>query len=214
MLVSTRASRRSATIGSSTDGVSGATNVIALSAGGDVILNPSASYDARIGSSTADLQTGNISVNAGGSITMNSGGGIGVAAIRSLGPVSLSATNAGKSIAQAADGQVVASTLTTSSDSGTTLIGANQVGTLTETMQAIELSKRAGYGTIISHRSGETEDTFVADLAVAANAGQIKTGSVARGERTCKYNQLLRIEEELGHAASFPGRSLYDRVSR
>ena len=94
------------------------------------------------------------------------------------------------------------------------LIKVNQVGTLTETMQAIELSKRAGYGTIISHRSGETEDTFVADLAVAVNAGQIKTGSVARGERTAKYNQLLRIEEELDHAASFPGRSLYTRVGR
>jgi enolase len=94
------------------------------------------------------------------------------------------------------------------------LIKLNQVGTLTETMQAIELSKRAGYGTIISHRSGETEDTFVADLAVAVNAGQIKTGSVARGERTAKYNQLLRIEEELDHAASFPGRSLYTRVAR
>jgi enolase len=91
------------------------------------------------------------------------------------------------------------------------LIKANQVGTLTETLEAIELSKRAGYGTIISHRSGETEDTFVADLAVAVNAGQIKTGSVARGERTAKYNQLLRIEEELGAAASFPGRSLYRR---
>ncbi|HSF05942.1 MAG TPA: phosphopyruvate hydratase [Methylomirabilota bacterium] len=94
------------------------------------------------------------------------------------------------------------------------LVKVNQVGTLTETLQAVELSKRAGYGTIISHRSGETEDTFVADLAVAANAGQIKTGSVARGERTAKYNQLLRIEEELGHAASFPGRSLYHRISR
>jgi enolase len=94
------------------------------------------------------------------------------------------------------------------------LIKVNQVGTLTETMQAVELSKRAGYGTIISHRSGETEDTFVADLAVAVNAGQIKTGSVARGERTAKYNQLLRIEEELDHAASFPGRSLYTRVGR
>ena len=88
------------------------------------------------------------------------------------------------------------------------LIKLNQVGTLTETLEAIELAKRAGYGTIISHRSGETEDTFVADLAVAVNAGQIKTGSVARGERTAKYNQLLRIEEELGHAASWPGRSL------
>ncbi|MBI2015225.1 MAG: phosphopyruvate hydratase [Candidatus Rokubacteria bacterium] len=94
------------------------------------------------------------------------------------------------------------------------LIKVNQVGTLTETLEAIELAKRAGYGTIISHRSGETEDTFVADLAVAVNAGQIKTGSVARGERTAKYNQLLRIEEELGHAASWPGRSLYTRVGR
>ncbi len=94
------------------------------------------------------------------------------------------------------------------------LVKVNQVGTLTETMEAIELAKRAGYGTIISHRSGETEDTFVADLAVAANAGQIKTGSVSRGERTAKYNQLLRIEEELDHAASFPGRGFYTRVAR
>jgi enolase len=94
------------------------------------------------------------------------------------------------------------------------LVKVNQVGTLTETMQAIELSKRAAYGTVISHRSGETEDTFVADLAVAVNAGQIKTGSLARSERTAKYNQLLRIEEELGHAASWPGRSLYARSAR
>jgi enolase len=94
------------------------------------------------------------------------------------------------------------------------LVKVNQVGTLTETLQAVELAKRAGYGTVISHRSGETEDTFVADLAVAVNAGQIKTGSVARTDRTAKYNQLLRIEEELGHAASFPGRSLYTRVAR
>jgi enolase len=94
------------------------------------------------------------------------------------------------------------------------LVKVNQVGTLTEAMQAVELAKRAGYGTVISHRSGETEDTFIADLAVAVNAGQIKTGSVARSERTAKYNQLLRIEEELGHAASFPGRSLYTRVAR
>ena len=94
------------------------------------------------------------------------------------------------------------------------LVKVNQVGTLTETMQAIELSKRAGYGTVISHRSGETEDTFIADLAVAVNAGQIKTGSLARSERTAKYNQLLRIEEELGHAASWPGRSLYSRTAR
>ncbi len=94
------------------------------------------------------------------------------------------------------------------------LVKLNQVGTLTETLEAIELSKRAGYGTIISHRSGETEDTFVADLAVAVNAGQIKTGSLARSERTAKYNQLLRIEEELGHAASWPGRALYSRSGR
>ena len=94
------------------------------------------------------------------------------------------------------------------------LVKVNQVGTLTETLEAIELAKRAGYGTVISHRSGETEDTFVADLSVAVNAGQIKTGSVARSERTAKYNQLLRIEEELGHAASWPGRSLYTRVAR
>jgi enolase len=94
------------------------------------------------------------------------------------------------------------------------LVKVNQIGTLTETLEAVELAKRAGYGTVISHRSGETEDTFVADLAVAVNAGQIKTGSVARSERTAKYNQLLRIEEELGHAASWPGRSLYSRSAR
>ena len=91
------------------------------------------------------------------------------------------------------------------------LIKVNQIGTLTETLEAIELAKRAGYGTVISHRSGETEDTFIADLAVAVNAGQIKTGSLARGERTAKYNQLLRIEEELGEAASWPGRALFAR---
>jgi enolase len=89
------------------------------------------------------------------------------------------------------------------------LIKVNQIGTLTETLEAVELAKRAGYGTIISHRSGETEDTFVADLAVAVNAGQIKTGSLARGERTAKYNQLLRIEEELGPAAVWPGRAIF-----
>jgi enolase len=94
------------------------------------------------------------------------------------------------------------------------LVKVNQIGTLTETLEAIELAKRAGYGTVISHRSGETEDTFIADLAVAVNAGQIKTGSVARSERTAKYNQLLRIEEELGHAASWPGRGLYARRAR
>ena len=91
------------------------------------------------------------------------------------------------------------------------LIKVNQIGTLTETLEAVELAKRAGYGTVISHRSGETEDTFIADLAVAVNAGQIKTGSLARGERTAKYNQLLRIEEELGEAAAWPGRALFVR---
>ncbi len=94
------------------------------------------------------------------------------------------------------------------------LIKVNQIGTLTETLEAVELARRAGYGTVISHRSGETEDTFIADLAVAVNAGQIKTGSLARGERTAKYNQLLRIEEELGDAASWPGRALFARRAR
>jgi enolase len=91
------------------------------------------------------------------------------------------------------------------------LIKVNQIGTLTETLEAVRLARRAGYGTIISHRSGETEDAFIADLAVAVNAGQIKTGSLARGERTAKYNQLLRIEEELGAAASWPGRAVFSR---
>ncbi len=89
------------------------------------------------------------------------------------------------------------------------LIKVNQIGTLTETLAAVDLAKRGGYGTVISHRSGETEDSFIADLAVAVNAGQIKTGSLARGERTAKYNQLLRIEEELGKKASWPGRTLF-----
>ncbi|MCQ4574282.1 MAG: phosphopyruvate hydratase [Candidatus Brocadiales bacterium] len=83
------------------------------------------------------------------------------------------------------------------------LIKVNQIGTLTETLQTVELAKANGYGTIISHRSGETEDTTIADIAVATSAGQIKTGSLSRGERTAKYNQLLRIEEELGDAATF-----------
>ena len=83
------------------------------------------------------------------------------------------------------------------------LIKLNQIGTLTEAMEAIELAKCAGYQTVISHRSGETEDTFLADLAVAVNAGQVKTGAPCRGERTAKYNQLLRSEEELGKAASY-----------
>src|SRR5437660_746543 len=92
---------------------------------------------------------------------------------------------------------------------------APNLGSNTEALDLFLLAiERAGYRAVISHRSGETEDTFIADLAVAVNAGQIKTGSLARSERTAKYNQLLRIEEELGNAASFPGRSLYNRVMR
>ena len=87
------------------------------------------------------------------------------------------------------------------------LIKLNQVGTLTETLQAIELAQAAGYGVVISHRSGETEDSFIADLAVATNAGQIKTGSLSRSDRTAKYNRLIRIEEELGADASFNTRA-------
>lgn len=83
------------------------------------------------------------------------------------------------------------------------LIKLNQIGTLTETLDAIQMAHRAGWNAVISHRSGETEDTFIADLAVATGTGQIKTGSLCRSERTCKYNQLLRIEEELGDAALF-----------
>jgi enolase len=89
------------------------------------------------------------------------------------------------------------------------LIKVNQIGTLTETMQCIELAKSSSYGVIISHRSGETEDTFIADLAVATGAGQIKTGSASRSDRVAKYNQLLRIEEELGDVAHYPGRDMY-----
>jgi enolase len=85
------------------------------------------------------------------------------------------------------------------------LIKVNQIGTLTETLETIEKARSAGYTSVISHRSGETEDTFIADLAVATNAGQIKTGSASRTDRVAKYNQLLRIEEELGRAARFPG---------
>jgi enolase len=87
------------------------------------------------------------------------------------------------------------------------LIKLNQIGSVTETIDAIEMARKAGYHSIISHRSGETEDTFIADLAVATGAGQIKTGSASRTDRIAKYNQLLRIEEELGSAARFPGKS-------
>ena len=89
------------------------------------------------------------------------------------------------------------------------LVKVNQIGTLTETLQCIELARGNSYGAIISHRSGETEDTFIADLAVATGVGQIKTGSASRTDRTAKYNQLLRIHEELGALAHYPGRDLY-----
>jgi enolase len=89
------------------------------------------------------------------------------------------------------------------------LVKLNQIGTLTETIDAVEMAQRAGWRAIISHRSGETEDTTIADLAVALNTGQIKTGSVSRSERIAKYNRLLRIEEELGDAAAYPGASAF-----
>jgi enolase len=89
------------------------------------------------------------------------------------------------------------------------LIKVNQIGTLSETLEAIEMARAAGYLSVISHRSGETEDTFIADLAVGTGAGQIKTGSASRTDRVAKYNQLLRIEEQLGGAAEFPGGALY-----
>ena len=93
------------------------------------------------------------------------------------------------------------------------LIKVNQIGTLTETMEAIRMAQEAGYGVIISHRSGETEDTTIADLAVAVNAGQIKSGAPSRSDRVAKYNQLLRIEEELGERAVYPGRSAFSHLS-
>ena len=89
------------------------------------------------------------------------------------------------------------------------LIKINQIGTLTETFEAIEMAKRAGYTAVISHRSGETEDSTIADIAVGMNAGQIKTGSLSRSDRMAKYNQLLRIEEDLGDVASYPGRAAF-----
>jgi enolase len=89
------------------------------------------------------------------------------------------------------------------------LIKINQIGTLTETFAAIEMAKRAGWTNVISHRSGETEDSTIADIAVGSNAGQIKTGSMSRSDRIAKYNQLLRIEEDLGDVASYPGRAAF-----
>jgi enolase len=87
------------------------------------------------------------------------------------------------------------------------LIKVNQIGTLTETIEAVSLAHRNGYTAVMSHRSGETEDNTIADLAVALNTGQIKTGSASRSDRMAKYNQLLRIEEELGEVAKFPGKN-------
>jgi enolase len=94
------------------------------------------------------------------------------------------------------------------------LIKLNQIGTLTETLQTIERAKEAGYTCVVSHRSGETEDTFMADVAVAVNCGQIKSGSVSRSERLAKYNQLLRIEEELGDAANYRGKKAFYSIRR
>ena len=94
------------------------------------------------------------------------------------------------------------------------LIKVNQIGTLTETLDCIEMARSAGRTAVISHRSGETEDTFIADLAVATNAGQIKTGSLSRTDRIAKYNQLLRIEEDLRGAARFPGLAAFNQLGR
>ena len=89
------------------------------------------------------------------------------------------------------------------------LIKVNQIGTLTETLNAIDMAKKAGYTAVMSHRSGETEDTTIADLAVATNAGQIKTGSLCRTDRIAKYNQLIRINEQLGADAIYPGKDAF-----
>ncbi|MDH4181243.1 MAG: phosphopyruvate hydratase, partial [Betaproteobacteria bacterium] len=89
------------------------------------------------------------------------------------------------------------------------LIKINQIGTLTETFAAITMANRAGYTAVVSHRSGETEDSMIADIAVGTNAGQIKTGSLSRSDRVAKYNQLLRIEEDLGDAARYAGRAAF-----
>jgi enolase len=98
--------------------------------------------------------------------------------------------------------------------SNSILIKLNQIGTLTETIAAIKLAKQAGWTAIVSHRSGETEDTTIADLAVGLNTGQIKTGAPARSERTAKYNRLLRIEEELGEKARFAGMDAFYPLKR
>jgi enolase len=94
------------------------------------------------------------------------------------------------------------------------LVKVNQIGTLTETLEAVQMAQRAGYTAVISHRSGETEDATIADLVVATNAGQIKTGSASRSDRIAKYNQLLRIEEELGGKAEFLGTDAFYNINK
>ena len=94
------------------------------------------------------------------------------------------------------------------------LVKVNQIGTLSESLAAIDMAKKANYTAVVSHRSGETEDAFIADLAVATSAGQIKTGSMSRSDRIAKYNQLIRIEEELGAQANFPGRETFYNINR
>jgi enolase len=94
------------------------------------------------------------------------------------------------------------------------LVKVNQIGTLTETYEAVEMAKRAGYTAIISHRSGETEDNFIADLVVALETGQIKTGSMSRTDRVCKYNQLIRIEEELEGIAEYAGKNAFYNLKK
>jgi enolase len=94
------------------------------------------------------------------------------------------------------------------------LIKVNQIGTLTETHEAVEMAKRAGYTAVVSHRSGETEDAFIADLVVALETGQIKTGSMSRSDRLAKYNQLLRIEDQLDNIAHYPGREAFYSIRK
>jgi enolase len=94
------------------------------------------------------------------------------------------------------------------------LVKVNQIGTLTETLAAVDMAQRAGYTAVMSHRSGETEDSTISDLAVATNCGQIKTGSLARSDRLAKYNQLIRIEEELGSQARYAGRAALKAIAR
>jgi enolase len=93
------------------------------------------------------------------------------------------------------------------------LIKVNQIGTLTETLASVEMAHKAGYTSVMSHRSGETEDSTIADLAVATNCGQIKTGSLARSDRTAKYNQLLRIEQQLGEQAKYAGKAVFKALA-